>query len=280
MFIVVFLLSLSFPATRGRKEPILLRVDEEYTHDAPASSWITINLAHPTSSIKSVMWCKSISPNIKHPPPIQDCKGAGLTHLELYPERVRILPEEPNTVYVDPEQIGGWDTEHQFDIIVKANVKEREDAELMQVVRFNAPLNLPPPPAGAAAQGGAGGTETSAIPSPPLVENVEGVNNNGLHGSKPSDHNGPVHPWTATFIVFGLGMFVFVVLGGMMALKKRKYFAAAARPYGAGGAYAFDKLSPTQVSDSEDELQSVEMQDMSILMKLGKGANEAFKMNV
>lgn len=269
----------AFAAALPTVPPSVIRVDQEYTHDAPRSSWYTINLAHPTAMIKSIMWCKSITPNMKHPPPLNDCKGAGLTHLELYPGRVRVLPEEPNTVYIDPEQIGGWDTEHQFAIIVHAKVKERE-AELMQVVRFNA---LPHTPQ-------AGGAVVEHVVSPPILNGggAEHVPPNGggineAHSSSTAatsaaaeqqQQQQQVHPWLATGIVFAVGMFIFVVLGSLMALKKSEKFRNAAA-YKQQTDYEFNKL-PSFKGEEED----IELQDLSILMKLGKGANEAFKMNL
>ena len=274
---VIFLCGLAVVFSLPTTLPVI-RVDQDYTHDAPRSSWITINLAHPTTNIKSVMWCKSITPNAKHPPALNDCKGPGLTHLELFPGRVRVLPEEPNTVYVDPDQIGGWDTEHQYVIIVLANVKER-NAQLMQVVRFNA-LSAPlgaesvsssgktlviqtaaPPP------NGGGSTVDAVVSSSTSVDQVLPLPSSS---SSNTQHERPIHPWLATGLVFGIGMLIFVILGTIIFAKKSGKMQQHA--YKQQTDYEFNKLP------SLDE--DIELQDMSILMKLGKGANEAFKMNL
>ena len=254
----------------------IIRVDQEYIHDAPVSSWITIQLAHPVSTIKSIKWCKSITPNPvklgdRVPPPIDDCKGAGLTHLQLYPNKVRILPEEPNVVYIDPEEIGGWDAKHQFDIIVEANVKERS-AELLQVVKFNSASKpgpngpgLDPSPTPAAGPIGPTAEEASALSSNAPTSGPTGPE---VGAEVAAESATSTHPWPATLIVFGTGLALLLAIG-LVSFARRRH--TANRNYGQTS-YAFDKL-PSETTD-------VEMEDMSVLMRLGKGANAAFEMNL
>ena len=256
-----------------------MRIDQEYSHNAPTSSWITIELAHPGAAIKSIIWCKSITPNPKHagdrvPAPINDCKGSGLTHLQLYPsakEHVRMPADEPNFIYIDPEEIGGWDNEHQFSIIVNADIDKERNAQLMQVVRFNV---VPAPP-----QGG----ETpppiamEEIFVPPFVKET----------NKPTAAVAAkvIHPWLATLLVFSIGFCMLLVLGSVAYLKRSKHFAKNKKSGGGGlNAYEFDKL-PNLNEDEEIELQPMSgggngTSAIQILMSLGKGANKAFEMNL
>lgn len=280
----------------------VMRIDQEYSHNAPTSSWITIELAHPGAAIKSIIWCKSITPNPKHagdrvPAPINDCKGSGLTHLQLYPsakEHVRMPADEPNFIYIDPEEIGGWDNKHQFSIIVNADIDKERNAQLMQVVRFNV-VSSPPP------TGGAEGTPVEAQSPPPQ-------GGGGSSGETPppitmeeifvppfvKETNKPtaaavaakvIHPWLATLLVFSIGFCMLLVLGSVAYLKRSKHFAKNKKSGGGGlNAYEFDKL-PNLNEDEEIELQPMSgggngTSAIQILMSLGKGANKAFEMNL
>lgn len=263
------LLLIGFLVVTSHCNPII-RVDQEYPRNAPVSSWITIALAQPVSTIKSVMWCKSIMANPKAegdrvPPLLKDCQGKGLTHLELYPKHVRIPNDEPNTIYIDPEEIGGWDTTHQFNIIVSAHVKERS-VELMQVVRFNPALpagtagtsaiqgpvehSVPAVPAGTA-----GTTDANSIPIISVVPSVP----EGTEGTPEP----PIHPWLSMGMIFGFGLLLLSTLGLAAYAKKRH------RPFNQMS--SLDRLP----SMSEDEEDGIEM-----LMKMGKGADPAFEQNL
>jgi hypothetical protein len=280
----------------------VMRIDQEYSHNAPTSSWITIELAHPGAAIKSIIWCKSITPNPKHagdriPAPINDCKGSGLTHLQLYPsarERVRMPADEPNFVYIDPEEIGGWDTEHQFSIIVNADIDKERNARLMQVVRFNV-VPSPPP------LGGGEGTPINGAAIPPTIQaSLPPQQQQGTVGvdaifvppfvketSKPAivaQANDVFHPWLSTLIVFTIGFCVLLALGSVTYYRQTKRFAKK-RSGGGLNAYQFEKL-PNLVND--ENADGIELQPISssnadsvkILMSLGKGANKAFEMNL
>lgn len=276
----------------------VMRIDQEYSHNAPTSSWITIELAHPGAAIKSIVWCKSITPNPKHagdriPAPINDCKGSGLTHLQLYPsarERVRMPADEPNFVYIDPEEIGGWDTEHQFSIIVNADIDKERNARLMQVVRFNA---FSTPPQSGGVESTIGGVVISPTIQASLPPQQQGVVDAIFvppfvkETSKPAivaQANDVIHPWLSTLIVFTIGFCVLLALGSVTYYRQTKRFAK--KRSGGLNAYQFDKL-PNMVND--DNADEIELQPISsssnadsvkILMSLGKGANKAFEMNL
>lgn len=260
----------------------VMRIDQEYKHDAPKSSWITIELAHPGAKVKSILWCKSITPNPKHagdktPAPINDCKGSGLTHLQLYPsdrERVRMPPEEPNVMYIDPEEIGGWDPDHQYSIIVTADIDKARNAQLMQVVRFNAASM---PAAGTAAPvvpvASANGAPTSSSVVVVVPDEVKPTTASISYVTTDAD---AIHPWLSVFIVFGVGLFILLTLGSVAYVKKAKKFQ---RPQNGGlNDYEFDKL-PVMETEDAIEMQTYNA-DMTTLMQLGTGAKAAFAMNL
>jgi hypothetical protein len=282
----------------------VMRIDQDYSHNAPKSSWITIELAHPGAAIKSIVWCKSITPNPKHagdrvPAPINDCKGSGLTHLQLYPsarEHVRMPADEPNFIYIDPEEIGGWDNEHQFSIIVNADIDKERNAQLMQVVRFNVVPSHPPVGGGEGTQNSGVTIEAAQSPppqgggeTPPPVLPMEEIfvppfvkeTNKPTAAAAAAD---VIHPWLATLIVFSIGFCMLLVLGSVAFVKRSKHFAKNKRDRGGLNAYEFDKLPDLNEDEAAIELQpmsgSGSSSALQILMSLGKGANKAFEMNL
>lgn len=111
----------------------------QYQRVAPASGgWIEIHLHDKHSVVSRILWCKSITPNNnkggREPAPLNDCKGAGLLHMVLYTRNhgrsmARIASEE-GIIYINPEDIGGFDTDHPYEIVVETDT-------IIQVVQFN-----------------------------------------------------------------------------------------------------------------------------------------------
>jgi len=280
--------------------------------------WITIVLDKNTlqgrrAAVQKITWCASTTPNPKvtdktdpdyAPPPedIDNCKARGLQHLQLYPNPhplVRQEAEEPGMVYIDPANVGGWDSEHQADIIVEADIGE--ETKLIQVVRFNVPRILkepvhPPPPAPTPVSHS---IEThppvpsvapvSPPPPPPLSASVTPAI--AVVVSHEEDTTGRAeHPWGSVAIVFGVGLLVLVSVGlfthfkrspaGWLAYARRQ---AELRGYAKPNPTAYDFL--THGADplpnlAEDEEDVVEMDDLSRLMRMGKGATPAFAANL
>jgi hypothetical protein len=114
----------------------------DYPALAMGHGWIQIGLrAAEQVQVQRVDWCKSGVPNADDPPDIDECNAPNLQHMRLYPSARTYLrtPEEaePNMLYISADDLGGWDMQHQFVIIVSGN-----KGAFRQVVRFNP---LPPP---------------------------------------------------------------------------------------------------------------------------------------
>lgn len=115
--------------------------------DYPAAylgrGWIRIALqASSAVHVDLVRWCKSMVTNAVDPPPpdIDRCMAPNLMHLQLFPSKrpyLRDPPEaEPNTLYIDPDDLGGWDMQRQMLIIINGR-NQGDNTLLEQVVRFN-----------------------------------------------------------------------------------------------------------------------------------------------
>jgi hypothetical protein len=186
----------------------------DYPAQQMGLGWIQITLRSPhLVSVQRVDWCKSGDPNNADPPPpdIAECEARNLLHLQLFPSNKHYLrdpPEaEPNTLYIDADDLGGWDTRHQMNIIV-----EGDKGAFRQVIRFN-PLHAPPPsPTPTPTEEEPTTTEQTteqttekeitAIPTPPPAPTASVVVVEVLSKR---------HPWIGTGIFLGSGL-VFIAL--------------------------------------------------------------------
>jgi hypothetical protein len=254
--------------------------------------WITLKLddavvGSKTASITKIEWCKSTTPNPVEPTDvvptdISACKGYGLMHLELYPSKralVRTPKEEPNTVYIDPANIGGWDMRHQFDVIVHARVDEETD--IVQVVRFN-PLIRP----------------TTNLRPPTEKPPIEKPTTDKPSTEKPTDPSivvfveptvSAVEPparysWRGALSVFGIGLLVLTLLGlvhyGKMSSwsvrKLKRYVDQKKRTYGlvrGDGAIEMEFIDGSHDDDKKEN-------HLHILTRIGSGATPAFMANL
>jgi hypothetical protein len=130
------------------------------TYTGIHNGWITLNLDRHTigtasATVKSVDWCGSMYSN---PPPgskavireLVACADPGLRHVKLYqgPDHESLIMNEhsdPNVIYINPKNVGGWDAEHQAQIVVHAefNGKDGKKHNLVEVYRFNTLYNKP-----------------------------------------------------------------------------------------------------------------------------------------
>jgi hypothetical protein len=277
--------------------------------------WITIELDKNTlngkrAAVQKITWCASTTPNPKvtdkndpdyAPPPedIDNCKARGLQHLQLYPNPhplVRQEAEEPGVVYIDPANVGGWDSDHQADIIVEADIGG--DTKLVQVVRFNVPRilvesNHPPSPPVVPSPPPVVVSPSSppspvAISSSPPSVSIQVEEEQQQHESPP-----PLHPWKSVAFVFGIGLLVLAVgiFVSHYSRSPREWVAYAKRQAKLRG---FIKTNPTEYDfleqrvdtlpfvedDEENNEDVVEMDDLAILMRMGKGATPAFRENL
>lgn len=170
------------------------------------SGWIKLNLnddivGDKVAVLNTVVWCKATIPNNNNSPDINDCKAKGLLHLTLYPSKdaiVETLPEEPNTLYIDPTHIGGWDDKYQYDIIVHASVDSKTD--LIQVVRFNPIVRMAVVEETTTKPSTSADTTSSEVATSSSSTVGSGVISTG----EPSAQSGK-YSWQGMLVVFGIG---------------------------------------------------------------------------
>jgi len=219
--------------------------------DYPASQmglgWITIVLrARELVSVASVTWCRSTVPNGATPPPpdIAECAAPNLQHLQLYPSARPYLrypaEAEPNTLYVDADDLGGWDLRHQFDIIISG-----DKGAFRQVVRFNALMPAPPTTIVSATAA----EQTTEAQTTPLATTAQGPT--AQDTSAPATSVDPItepaptflplpmasaqHPWLGSGVFLGAGLLVIALTA--LAIRWRQLRLTAPLPPPAAGAH-------------------------------------------
>ena len=267
--------------------------------------WITLDLHQDTVRgkipvITRIDWCKSILPNPSSsespmPPDINNCNGRGLLHLQLYPgphPLVRTLVEEPHRVYVDPINVGGWDTMHQADIILHATVDD--ETELVQVVRFNpiydvAPTTLAPQPTLHVVVSSTEKETEKPTPKPeeltPVATTKEPAVVISNEGNKESVHK---YSWEGMAAIFGAGAFIMLVLGliqyarvsNWSVSRLRRFALQRGLPFLSASSDGFEFLEGTGEDDDVVELDDMRQEHLEILKQLGSGASPAFSQNL
>lgn len=207
--------------------PLLWLTVHSLVVDYPASQmglgWIQIALRSPTLvSIQRVTWCKSGERNNGQPPPpdIAECEATNLLHLQLFPSAkpyLRDPPEaEPNMLYISADDLGGWDAQHQMNIIIVG-----DKGAFRQVVRFN-PLpststttaattmeeeTQPPPP-------------TTTVMVAPTPEPTSLVVAPTPPPPPPLPIPIPIHPWFGTGLFLGSGLLVLALATALIRWRQ------------------------------------------------------------
>lgn len=200
-------------------------------YNGPQSGWITINLDRHILGTKfarvvRVDWCGSIEPN---PPPesklvireLIACSDPGLRHVKLYGGKNSLITNtesDPNMVYIDPKHVGGWDSNHQAQIVVRAEFDGNDGRkhELVQTYRFN-PLYKNAPEITETTQ-----VETKPPPPPPPVpteEEVETTETKLLLTTPPVADAVSVS-WSGMGSVLGIGLIMLVFVAVVAQRKK------------------------------------------------------------
>ena len=225
--------------------------------DYPASQmglgWIQIALRHTDPvQVQRVHWCRSGVANGADPPPpdIAECTASNLQHLQLYPSTrvyLRDPPEaEPNTLYIDADDLGGWDTRHQFDIIIEGN-----KGVFRQVVRFNA---LPPT---TTSETLTSETLTSSEVLTSSEATSEVLTSSEVITTFPAlvSH----HPWLGSGIFLGSGLLLITLV--TLLLRWRQTRQQQPGPLALATRYAWNEAQDTVLLPPPGAL--IEMQDMS-----------------
>lgn len=254
-------------------------------------AWITLRMRGDPAqllTLQTVTWCKSLIPNNMEAPELPlDCSGRNLMHMLLYPgkDQTAVLKEPPptdsgsmagdgtdapsvNTFYVNPARVGGWDTLHQWYIIVE--MSQRDGTTFRQVTRFN-PL-VP--------------TTTTTVPVTTSTVETTLSKQNGETSTAETSTGAPAtpepavaeHSWRAALVVLLVGVAVVGGVGGTVLYVQRAAqsggFAlnreraqAVSRAY--GGAYDFGgggvHREEIEMTDLSSEEQRLHKEDMEIL---------------
>lgn len=243
---------------------LFLTLANAFVIDYPASQmglgWITIVLhAREPVSVASVTWCRSTVPNGATPPPpdIAECTAPNLQHLQLYPSARPYLrypaEAEPNTLYVDADDLGGWDLRHQFDIIISG-----DKGAFRQVVRFNALAPAPPTTAEFTTE-----AQTTEAASPltttaqgPTAESTSAPTATSVDDPTPAPPPAtviplpvpalPSHPWLGSALFLGAGLLCIAL--SALAIRWRQLRAVP--PPAAAPGYEWNDLTGVP-TDSE-----------------------------
>ena len=287
---------------------VTVRVTKDYAHPAgTVSEWITIPLDTSVTGksravVREVTWCKAIQPTNTH---LDDCRGAGLMHLQLYPPQhnepesmIRILEDDPNTLYIDPIHIGGWDNARPFEVIIKANVEAgvmRGPTELVQVMRFNMAPSRVQVEEFVASASSSSSSSILATQNPASIDSVPAGPTQGQPQQQPvstvpphhvDDDGETVYNWPAALtllvmgiiLLAGIAMLQFTSLGSRVAARLRRH-----QQYRQLGGYVFANQQDIEMADLGHDKSVMPAMDeaeaLRILKSLGTGAGPAFDAN-
>lgn len=296
---MIFLLLLLF--TFCAQSTVVHRVVSNYNR--AHSGWITLELDQRVlnkqlANVLQVDWCESLEPN---PPKesklvireLRSCSSPGLMRERLYPSGTLVNLETPNVVHIDPQNVGGWDDEHQAQIVVKAAFNGGREI-LEHVFRFN-PLYERIPEEHQIPQTSnseehqvpsTGNSEEHQVSQPSNSEEhqVSQTSNSEEHQIPsngnlekppvPSNENSeePQVPlsWSGPITILGVGLML--LLGAALLGQRRKRQALFDEPAAEKG--WVDIMMSVKEEDDDREA------NMRILMNMGHGANPVFLQNL
>jgi hypothetical protein len=275
-------------------------------------AWITLHVRGDPAQLlllQRVTWCKSLVPNSQRPPELAlDCTGRNLMHAQLYPsisngkeqqvvlkepptppesvsEGQTAAPEQANTYYVNPVHVGGWDTLHQWLIVV--DMSQRDGSTFRQVIRFNP---ITPLPTSASSSTSTTTTTTTAMAASES-ETTSATQRPSIEPDEPHgviSGGGVVHAWRTALAVLCVGVAVVAALGGTVsylqrsgqrnggggssASLNRQRAQAVSRAYAGSSGYQFGgggsgsgAAEEIEMSDFSSEERRLQKEDMEIL---------------
>jgi hypothetical protein len=302
-------------ATAQKRTVISVTTD----YERPQEGWITLNLDH-AAMVTRIEWCKTIMPTPANfegimPPDINACNARGLMHLQLYPgirPLVRTQVDEPNTYYIDPINVGGWDEDHQANVIVHATIDDATD--LVHVFRFNPISELPAPTTTTASTIATTTIATTTTkktttrrpstikttlttttqtpdPAPVLVAIVTTetiTTEQQKQTTEPAISAANKYSISGMAAIFGIGAFLVLTLGLFNYARMSNWSVdRLRRRVGMRGYFNFSTGTSDQemeflsggASEDDNVVEMDDMQKMDILKQLGSGASPAFSQN-
>lgn len=234
----------------------LVRVTTEYTR--PYQGWVTIDLQHAVERLKGIEWCGSPEAISKDGPIVnlEECNAPRLMHRTLYPmqrgnkDDIDGISVQGMYLMIDPAKIGGWDTRHPADIIVKAEIAKGDT--LVHIVKFNAPITSSSSSSSSSTTTKETTTSSSTTTSSASTETVTTVPVSTTASPMIIDLRN-------SLIVFGAGLVCIGLVTTYLYRRGRKFINAP---------YQFNEIEMTEYTTREDNLKRV--------LKMGTGASEIF----
>lgn len=221
-------------------------------------AWITLEIPGPEWEIHHVVWCKSLVPNDQQPAELpHDCVGRNLMRRQLYPAPPGSGPimirdaDNPNRYYIDPANVGGWDSRHQWIIWMQLIEKEPAKSTMVEVIRFNAITAL------------VTSTTSLATTSTQKEETTQPPSTMGEITSASIEEVITERPWLGFAIILGVG-FVLIAATILTYRLMQRQGASSSRPY--GPLLFWNSVS---VRDEEEEDARLREEDLQILSKIG-----------
>lgn len=223
---------------------------------------ITIPIAHSVytfrARVESVDWCASPSVEVD----LRECNVAGLQHLRLFPRSgnalVKQISDEPNILYIDPKDIGGWDPTRNAAIVVRAIV-DLGGTQITQVVNFLKKKEEI--------------TTTTAVQTEAIT--VEETTSSAASVAAATETSfvteisttpaPPARKWLPAILIFSIGMCIMFGLAGLLIFKRSRQGGQERRLPEYDGIEMVDMHGSDFLTDDE-RLERM-------------GVNEAFKQN-
>lgn len=224
---------------------------------------IAIPIAHSVytfrARVESVDWCASPSAQVD----LKECNVAGLQHLRLLPRSgspplVKQVSDEPNILYIDPKDIGGWDPTRNAAIVVRA-VVDLGGTQVTQVVNFLKKKEEI--------------TTTTAVQTEAIT--VEETTSSAASVAAATETSfvteisttpaPPARKWLPAILIFSIGMCIVFGLAGLLIFKRSRQGGQERRLPEYDGIEMVDMHGSDFLTDDE-RLERM-------------GVNEAFKQN-
>lgn len=262
MWILLLLLLL---ATASRAQ-VPMTIGDYHGGPMEGEAWITLTTPSVDWTLQRLVWCKSLVPNDQHPDPLpHNCVGRNLLRIQLYPDHPEAVTTEPpaptdkyNTYYIDPQQVGGWDSRHQWimEMELQRRVPGKTPSSMIQVTRFNpvdALVNVPGSSSSSDSDSTSSSSSSSSITSTATVMTSTTTTDDSILAAQ---------PWIGFVIILGVG---FLLIGvALMAYRfwPRRKFTSKYAPT------LYYDWSKRETVDELDEEARLREEDLQILSKM------------
>lgn len=278
-WIVLFIVSSSSSSSTVVGKTIV-KENYEGSHDG----WFEIQLKAKNPHLIHVEWCSELYKGASID--IDDCKAHNLIRKTIFPvplaeQDVYDMVTKPGVLRLNPTKVSGFWLNRQTDVVIEMHEEDNVKRSIIQVVRIN-----PPPFHAVSKEEVIEDEQQQPVPTPTPTPTPNEVTSETLHVDTtevPFDFrslgSGPI-------ILLGLVVGVtFFVVG--LALLRSKSKQEQEQPKSISPVYNFETnngidllLSDEQEEEERRKKEEQKKQDQAFLLTLGKGANDAFFLNI